>query len=603
MKKIFFFAVLIWITFAASAQLKLVYPQAKVNPGAASGLEYSWPEIDADGNDVDKQALVVIEYTGLNNAVAEQMQISAGDIIPNKIQSVKGPDGSIRTLVFLPVKTTVLSIAPPSSTGYNSVQATLPKLTDKTIYSLDLLLDKKVRISVEPLFDVEGVNIVLDDNEKQLSPAIFRNVSLGSHKLTFVMPDGQRKDHMIDVYEQMTEFNPVSDPALDMRTLHPLRIESTKSNSTVFINGEKVSDTTPYVAKLPAGGHTIKVVDNNDPASSEERTVKITLLQKSATEKFNPRRNKEFAVSAMVDGRKEPFTLYVNDKDSYEYTSDHRGGDRMNFPFNLPVGEKFSFKGTYQGREGSKTITVSEQMGSDLVLNIKKRRQFLWPWDREYESAPIGLTVGWVRKRYSIEDQDGQELYRGSIMFDDEEGGNGSWMNGVRVGASYAPTFYKGLGLHTGLYWECYVKKTDIYDEGDGYTSDYSKFQEHNLVLPVHLYWEAPFGRKIALAVHGGVSFEYCLSRKLSGYKFEYSGYEYELSYNMLKDKQEAFIMYPDRFGMSWDVALQMRLGPIVIGAELSMPLKKHTFEVDGYKYITKAYRQALTISYVFNGD
>ncbi len=602
MKKIFFLAALIWVAFAASAQLKLVYPQARVNPGAVFGIDYTWPEIDADGNDVDKQALVVVEYSGLNASVAEQMQISAGDVIPNKIQTVKLPDGSVRTLVFLPVKTTVLSITPPSSTGYNSVQATLPKLTDKTVYSLEALLDKKVRISVEPQLDVESVTVILDDNRKQATPAIFNNVSLGPHKLSFLMPGALVIDHVIDVTEQLTEFNPVSVPALDMRTLHSVTIESSKSNSSVYINGKKVAQSTPYIAKLPAGGHTIKVVDNNDPASSDERTVKVVLKQRAATERFTPCRNKEFTVSAVVDGRREPFTLYVNGKSSYEYTADHKGGDQMSFRFNLPVGEKYSFKGTYQGREGSQIVSVSEHMNPDVVLNIKRRRQFLWPWDREYDAAPIGFAVGWVRKRYTVESREGEELYRGPLVFDDEEGGDGAWMNGLRVGASFDPTFWKGFGIHTGLYWECYVRKTDTYDLEDHYTSWYSKFQEHNLVLPVHLFWEAPFSRKVALAVHGGVSFDYCLSRKLSGYHFEYEGNDYEMLYNMLKDKQEVCVEFPDRFGMSWDVALQMRLGPIVIGAELSMPLKKHTFELDGEKFTTKAFRQAFTLSYVFSG-
>lgn len=276
-------------------------------------------------------------------------------------------------------------------------------------------------------------------------------------------------------------------------------------------------------------------------------------------------------------------------------------GEQKSYEFDLPVGSKYKFKATYQGNEGKRTIKVTPDMDYNQVIRIKRRNKFVWPWEREYDAPPVGITAGYIQKRYEVK-YNGEAIYKGTLTdWDISDGDNGNWLHGIKVGVQYQPTFSFGLGLYTGLFWEHYRSTTDRYDTGeDGLTSGFCKYQEHSLSLPLQLFYNLPFASKIALAFHGGLGFNYMLSRSYSGYVVENDGIKFEDSYNALKDKDNLFPFYPDAFQMLWEVGVQLRLGPVMLGAQMSRPITTHKFEVDGEQFTTSTIKNSLTITYVF---
>lgn len=581
----------------ASAQLKI--EDIKVSPAAANGFEVEWPEIDADGEDITSQALIVVDYEYLAPEVVKGFTYDVTDIVPNRIQKVENSQGKPFTLIFIPLKAKdkYLNVIPQSAAG---VRVRIPEMQNKGIYATTVSDTRRVDIQVEPLVDNPMTGVWLDDNVHFTVPATFRDVTLGAHKLTFRAEGEPPVIRFINVTMQDNKFTGETDAEFDLRKRHPVLIESNKRNSSIYVDEVKVSDKSPVTVNLPAGEYAIKAVSKDDPLKSDQKTVKVSLDVPMHRVKLEPRYTATFTVSALLKNQSMPFELYVNGKENQEFEGgDHQAGLNDEYHFTLPVGEKCKFKATYASYTGSKNITVKKGMSPTVAINLKRRRQFVWPWEREYDEAPLGLEVGWVRKQFTVT-SDGNEIYKGKMVFADTED---EWMNGIRAGIHFQPTFWKGFGIYTGLFWECYMATTDEFDVGDGYTSNFSKYEEHNLYLPVHLFYEIPLGRKVAIGLHGGLGISYCLARKYCDYKLHSDGMDFNVSYNILKDTDNMFPEFPDAFSVSWEVGVQMRLGPIIIGAELLNPLTSHKFELDGVRFETKMHRQALTLSYVFNGS
>lgn len=584
----------------ASAQLKI--NDIRVQPSVVTGLDIEWPELDADGEDITEQALIVVDYEYLTPETIYGLAFEVTDIVPNRIKSVVNEKGQQLTLIFVPLKAKdrYLIVKPQKTEG---VRTRIPEMQNKGIYATTVSDTRRVDIQVTPLVDSPATGVWLDDNVHYTVPATFDNVTLGTHKLTFRTDGELPVDKYINVTMQDYIFSGETNPEFDLRKRRPIIIDSDKRNTTIYVDEAKVAEKTPVTVNLPAGEYTIKGVSNDDPLATAQKTVKVTLEGQMPKVVLQPRYTETFKVYGLVRDISYPFELYVNGKENQEIEGgDHQTGLNTDYLFTLPVGEKLKLKASYETYTGSKNITVKRNMAKAVYINMKKRRQFVWPWEREYDEAPLGLEVGWVRKQFSVS-SDGTEIYKGKMIFMETGEGENEWMNGVRAGIHFQPTFWKGIGLYTGLFWECYMASTDAYKQTDGYTSFFSKYEEHNLYLPLHLFYEIPLGRKVAIGLHGGVGANYCLARKVYDYKSHADGIDYNISYNILKDDDNYYPEFPDAFSAQWEVGVQMRLGPVIIGAEISKPLTTHKFEIEGIQCQTKMQRQALTLSYVFNGS
>ena len=583
-------------TICASGQHLKVVDQVIKPDASTEGLIPNWPEFDSDGKRNPQQALIVVKYDGFPEEEIIKTEIKPDLNNLNGKEQHKDSEGQPITFLYVPLDNENLTI----SSSYGPARVSLNKMMNRGIYEMTLLVDKRMNIDIEPLTDFESITVYLDKSIGKSTPARFNDVSLGKHNLMFEMPDGRHETREINVTVNTDRFNETTNPDLDLRQRLPVKIESSNPDVTVYVDDVEVSKRAPFTAMLPAGDHTFKVVGNHNDRQIDIKSEKI---DKGVTVKLNPVERRKFQVTASYEGRSNvPIMLYAGKEEAYKISENHAKGEQRSFLFDLPIGSKYKFKATYQGNEGSRTIKVTPDIAYDQNIGIKKRTKFVWPWERDYQAPPVGLTAAYVQKQYRIK-SGGSTIYKGTAtIWDEEEGGNNQWLHGLRVGVHYQPTFGFGLGLYTGLFYEYFRSTTDKFDinKEEGLTSDFSKFQEHALSLPVEVFYNLPFASKIALAFHGGFEGNFTVARTYSGLVQIYDGIKYEDSYNALKDEDGFFPELPGMFTLYWQIGAQLRLGPIMLGAQLTRPVTKHKWELDGMEFTTTSIKNSFSLTYVF---
>ena len=567
--------------------------------GNTQGHTPNWPEFDSDGNRNPQQALIIVKYDGFPEEEIEKAIITPDLTNLNRREELKDPLGQTVSFLYVPIDNNNLTV----TSKYGPERVSLNNLQNKGIYEMTLLVDKRMNIDIEPLTDDESVTVYLDRGQGKSTPARFNNVSLGKHNLMFELPDGRHESREINVTVNSDRFNETNTPSLDLRQRMPVKIESNNSNVTVYVDDVEVAKKAPFTVQLPAGDHTFKVVSNANDREFDVTTLKLELGSKDVSVKLQPRERRKFEVTASYEGMDQvPMMLYAGKEEAYKISESHAKGERRSYVFDLPIGTKYKFKATYQGHEGKRTIKVTPDLAFYQNIKIKKRKKIVWPWDREYMAPPVGLTAGYVQKQYQVK-QNGKTEYKGSlVLWDDEPEGNKAWLHGIKAGVHYQPTFGFGLGLYTGLFYEYYRSTTDLFivDEEEDLTSDFSKYQEHNLSLPVEVFYNLPFASKVALAFHAGLEGNMTLARSYSGYVEKFEGIKFEDSYDVLKDEEGYFPELPGRFELYWQVGVQLRLGPIMLGAQMTRPVLTHKWEYKDLEYTTSSYKNSLSISYVF---
>lgn len=601
LRHITLFLILVTSLAGNGQNLKVVDQTIKTN-ASTEGHTPNWPTLDSDGNRNPKQALIVVKYDGFPEEAIQNLVINPDRNNLNKREELKDSKEQPITFIYVPLDNKNLTITSP----YGSERVNLPKMTNKGIYEMTLLVDKKMNIDIEPLTDYESVTVYLDRSEGKATPARFNNVSLGKHSLMFELPDGRHEMRTINVMVNTDRFNETTNPDLDLRQRMPVKIESNPGNVTVYVDDVEVAKKAPYTAYVPAGNHTFKVVSQGNPREFDVATAKVELGAAEATIKMTPRERRKFEVTASYQGQQNvPMMLYAGKDEAYKISEDHAKGERRSYVFDLPIGTKYKFRATYQGNEGKRTVKVTPDLGYDQNILIKKRKKIVWPWEREYVAPPVGLTAAYVMKQYQIKNSEtGETEYKGTLTnWDEEEGGDHKWLHGIKVGVQYQPTFGFGLGLYTGVFYEYFRSTTNkfIVDKEEGTTDDFSKYQEHNITLPMEVFYNFPFASKVALAFHGGLEGNFTLGRSLSGLVEKEGDIIFETSYNLQKDEDELTPWYPGLFSLNWQVGVQLRLGPVMLGAQLTRPVTKHKWkDVNGIECFTTSIKNSFSLTYVF---
>lgn len=177
-----------------------------------------------------------------------------------------------------------------------------------------------------------------------------------------------------------------------------------------------------------------------------------------------------------------------------------------------------------------------------------------------YETRPIGLSLGYVRKSWMMEYQDG--INEAGGIFDDKP------LHGFQAGLRYSQQLWHGFGVDTGLYYEYYEDKSGIETASDGWGpfGYYMKLHEHNIHFPMHVEYRLNFTDDFQVFFYGGIALDcalYC--------KFDYFEDGYDEPYGSIdEDIYEAEDMLPDvkRFNAGWSFgggvtykALQLNAG------------------------------------------
>ena len=191
----------------------------------------------------------------------------------------------------------------------------------------------------------------------------------------------------------------------------------------------------------------------------------------------------------------------------------------------------------------NKNIRDKYEAGFSLMLpDAEKYRSMR----EDYNKPVVGISFGYLERRL--------KSYDDNVLVS-------QWsFNGIQAGVHFQPCYQSGFGIYTGLYGEWYVS----YDE--------LNYTEYNLYIPMDLAWRFPFGKKMALYLHGGLGADYSLYNCIT-----LSGTKQENWYG----SSFAF----DRINLSYEFGINLRLGLFMLHASLQKGMTETPF---GFKYESK---------------
>ena len=254
-----------------------------------------------------------------------------------------------------------------------------------------------------------------------------------------------------------------------------------------------------------------------------------------------------------------------------------------------PIGQTLKYYATFYGQKSkTKSIKVSANMPSDIQLAVETRKDFQWPWEREYSPVPVDFTIGYVQKQI-VTSGNGEKVKESPAWFD----GESKWLRGFQLGIGVHPCFKFGLGFYSGVFYEMYISSNDKEDYGD--------FQEHNIYIPAHALFRIPFGDKVALWVHGGLGFNIGIA---AAYKADDSDYNEDITdyYGKPVYATDQFDIYgPKRFNMAAEIGLNMRIKSFALGATYSKGITNNEcYQEAGDGYKTRMNKLAINVAFTF---
>ena len=413
------------------------------------------------------------------------------------------------------------------------------KFDPKHVYDVVLRNDKTVSIIV--ITKPEGAIASLETGQRSTTPATLTDVTLGKHTLTISLNGKTMVADEIEVTEDNVRFD-----EYDFREKKNVTFKSDPSHAILYVDGEE-KGMTPVTLELPYDSYNIEA----KLSDTETDTRSITVDELSETEiTLEPIKKKTFEVYATYNGNKVNADLYIDGR--------QEGEGEPSYTLSKPIGKKYEMNMIYYGNSKKRTIKVRENMPVEQEFKISARNSFVWPWQREYEASPIGFSMGYVSKQWVTRGE-------GEQLKENVWGDEGKSLHGLQVGLHFQPCFSWGLGLYSGIFYECYLSWSDEMRE-NGYMD---QFVEHCAYMPVHLYYRFPFAKKVSLSIHGGIGMD-------CGIHASFSSTEYEDSEPVTDYYGES--AWPKRFNFSGEIGVGLRLGPVQINAQYSKGLTNHKF-------------------------
>ena len=342
----------------------------------------------------------------------------------------------------------------------------------------------------------------------------------------------------------------------DCRRKYILNLKTMPEGARLVIkDGEMEMDYKPNMQLAEKAYEVIAYFPGNPDAVKNM----ITLHENTTKTIYN---TKTYTVTPMYNGSQAGTSASVFENDNMlRSTDDGVVISGNSYEVTRPIGQTFKYYATYYGQKSkSKSIKVSANMPSDIQLAVETRKDFQWPWEREYNPTPIDISMGYVQKQI-VTSGNGEKVKESPAWF----GGDSKWLHGFQIGIGVHPCFKFGLGFYSGVYYEMYISSNDEYD--------LSSFQEHNIYIPAHALFRIPFGDKVALWVHGGLGFNIGIA---AAYKADDSDYNEDITdyYGESVFNTENFDIYgPKRLNMTAEIGLNIRIKGLAIGATYSKVL------------------------------
>lgn len=186
--------------------------------------------------------------------------------------------------------------------------------------------------------------------------------------------------------------------------------------------------------------------------------------------------------------------------------------------------------------------------------------------------AAWGATFGYVNKGW-VTDIDGKTIHENLWGQEDKK------LHGFQMGITYSPTFYAGLGIDTGLFYECYISESAVvHDAG------FDDFTEHNIYIPLHAQYKFPISRDFSIYVYGGIGMNIVLegTYNINDYYYGhdwYGGRPYGGTSTYIAGYQEYDEgEWPRRFNLQYELGAKLKISNFVITAGYAWGATNHKF-------------------------
>lgn len=458
-----------------------------------------WP---VDGND-NECALIRVDLQNfpLDEASSLQFDVAGINGFVGKVDKDHLYTNS-QLWVFITPGSAVQLKATHKTTGvsYGSAIISFPKAIEaKHVYNVTLALDRTTTINVNS--KPSGAEVWLDGRNIGKTPLAHQAVPFGSHQLRLVL-GRQTVENNVTVTDMNNVFTD-----FDLRERRSVSFDSDPSGAILEIleSGQVVANgTTPCTLELPYGEFVGRATKSGGLKDEHSFSVNAS----TGAQHFYPDVRKQISFVGLWQGKEETSSMTILSK-AGGWVQDElsRRNYTVTHTEQLPYG-KYEVTMMPYGHSGSgkKTIKVGKNTPGLYSINMKPANKNVYFWEKEYNTAPFGVTFGYVQKQYVFTG------YGDKIKYNGIGGANGQdkWLHGVQVGFRAQPTKSWGGGILTGLF-------CDMYFSGSG-DNDYDlSYMQFDLYLPIHLLFRFPLSRNAAISINGGTGLTYAIVGKFKG--------------------------------------------------------------------------------------
>ena len=512
-----------------------------------TGGEWTWP--DRDGNE---GAIIRIKVTDMS--LSEMKKLDFGGSPNIGIGRKEFLEKEHQWMVAVAAGSNMFLTITHPTYGTSTRLPINQTLKARSIYDVTLVNNKTTTISVNSV--PEGADVYLDGDFKGKTQLDIAGQRFGPHTLK-LMYQGNTLIQTIEVEEGHTTFD-----KFDFRERKKVDIMSDPSGAAIYVDGLMIGKSPITGYEMVLGAHTFKAVYNAEQIDE----ISLNITKSSSEVVLHPIKKGNVHVTTKYGGRPVDATVVVDNEKNFS--------GKQAYDILLPYG-KHDLRVSVYGKVKEKSIRVNKpEMKHEF--NISAKNDFVWPWQREYDAVPLGLSVAYVQKQM-VTDGNGEKLKENGVWDDGED----KWLRGFQVGIRIQPCLSFGLGLSTGLFYELYLSSNDKYD--------YKKFQEHNIYVPVHALFRLPFSEKFAISLSGGLGFNYAVYGAYTG--------------DNLESKTDFYgePAFAKRFNMAAEVGLGIRFKSVQLNAVYAKGITNHkSYDSVGPGYDTNVNKLSIGISYVF---
>ena len=143
-------------------------------------------------------------------------------------------------------------------------------------------------------------------------------------------------------------------------------------------------------------------------------------------------------------------------------------------------------------------VNISQEGYSSQEPNSKRT------FNQAYDNDDWGISVGYIQKQWEY--NLAGNIWKTGPFNDDNK------LRGIQAGVRYAPQFWYGIGINTGLFYEyCWEANWITYVNSKSYNRSY---KEHGIYIPLHLKYTMNFSEWLQFSLFGGLGLNYIISGK-----------------------------------------------------------------------------------------